>query len=54
MSDEKFVILDFETTGANITENPDKKLGYFKGKKWYDPIELALIDLSSATVLDLT
>ena len=47
MSDEKFVILDFETTGANITENPDKKLGYFKGKKWYDPIELALIDLSS-------
>ena len=47
MSDDKYVILDFETTGANITENPDKKLGYFKGKKWYDPIELALIDLSS-------
>jgi DNA polymerase III epsilon subunit-like protein len=49
MSENKLVILDFETTGANITNNPDKKWGYFKGKIWHDPIELALIDISSDT-----
>ena len=40
------VILDFETTGANITNHPDKKWGYFKGKTWYDAIQIALIDTS--------
>ncbi len=47
MSKNKLVILDFETTGANITKHPDEKWGYFKGKIWHDPIELALIDISS-------
>ena len=47
MSASKLVILDFETTGSNVTNNPDKMWGYIKGKIWYDPIELAMIDISS-------
>ena len=47
MMEDKFVILDFETTGCDIYNTPPKEMGYFKSKTWYDPIELALIDLSS-------
>lgn len=45
--EDKFVILDFETTGADILHTPPVKNGYFKSKLWYDPIEFAMIDLSS-------
>ena len=46
---EKFVILDFETTGCDISNSHPTSRSYFKNKQWYDPIELALIDLSSET-----
>lgn len=43
---DKVVILDFETTGANVTNHPDTDWGYFKGQTWYDAIQIALIDTS--------
>lgn len=47
-AEPRYVILDFETTGANVTNHNDKELGYFKGQTWYDAIQIALIDTSVA------